>query len=141
MLKGGQVKKYGVAISFLQPIDSRSLFPEKLFLSYDVVQIRQDDLFLLAIMVIVSCNLDIILDRRELIGYLIFLLENMAKDSSIPSFDVSFHIFQLLGNSVHCSAFNLNAPPMGYITFQRRVREPHFLKAERGGLVTGEGGS
>ena len=29
VLKGGQVKKSGVAISFLQPIDSRSLFPEK----------------------------------------------------------------------------------------------------------------
>ena len=85
--------------------------------------------------------LDFILDRNELFSYLVFLLKNVAKVSSVPSFDVSFHIFQLLGNSIHCSAFNLNAPPMGYITFQRRVRKPHFLKAEREGLVAGEGGS
>ncbi len=86
------MKKFGVTISF-QLANSRSLFPIKLFLRYDVMQIREDFLFLLPVVSIISGELDFFLDRIELINFLIFLLENVAKVSFVPRFNVPFHIF------------------------------------------------
>ena len=116
------------------------MFPIKLFLRYDVVQIQEDSLFLPLVKSIISRELDFFLDRIELINFLVFLLENVAKVGSIPRFNVPFHLFHLLGNSVHSSAINLEVPRRGDFSFQHRMGEPHFLKAKRECPFAGMGG-
>ena len=81
------------------------------FLGNDVMEVREDGPLFQPILIIVTSLLNFFLDSAKLNSLLIFILENVAKVRFIPDFNVSFYIFQFLGNSVRSSAFNLNVPP------------------------------
>ena len=75
------------------------------------MEVKEDGPLFQPILIIVTNLLNFNLDGVKLNNLLIFILENMAKVRFIPNFNVSFNIFQFLGNLVHGSAFDLNVPP------------------------------
>jgi hypothetical protein len=110
-LEGGSVKKFGVSVALLEPLDARFLSPQNLFLGFPVLQLVAYRHFLGFKIFRESVLLDMSLHHAHLICQLLLGFENVAKVLPIPYFELLLEIFDLLLEAVHLGAVRYRCLP------------------------------
>jgi hypothetical protein len=126
------VKKFGVSIALLEPLDARFLFPQNLFLSLPGFQLLAYSYFLGFKIFSKSMLPDLSLYNAHLICQLLLGVKNIAKGFPVPESELLLKILEPLLESVHLGAMRYRCfpPPLMDIFVKIWVAELEFLEPE-----------